>query len=463
MKERNYGRVPFTGAWSSSLLSINSQFSIEIFSLPIALPPSRRSFLQASAAALSVAPIVSTAAKDIAPLTVAVIGTGSRGCELIRALTTIDGVRIVAVCDPYGLHRERGWQYAGPLSKAFDHPQRLFDETAPQAVLIATPPVSHADLCLTALERGCAVYCEKTLGASGAEAQRVATAVEKHQAVFQVGLQRRANAIYRQATAMVQTGMLGRITAIQCQWHRHHDWRRPVPVPRDHADFPQLDRQLNWKLYRATSQGLLAELGSHQLDIANWVLGTPPKSVIGTGGIDYWKDGRDVFDNVSCLYDYVVTPPPDRRGTRLPPGVNSEPYTVRVSYSSLQNNAYEGASELILGTHGTLLLTGKKGWLYREPVPEEIAWSPRAEQQAAIVASGKTLKLSNDPWAHRGTPFEIDATSDDTRDALVSFLDHVRQRDPNTLCPVRDGVINTTTIEIGNQAIERGERVVFPV
>jgi predicted dehydrogenase len=399
---------------------------------------------------------------DDPPVTIAVIGTGARGCDLIRALTTIDAVRIVAVCDTYGLHRERGWQYAGPLAQAFDDADKLFAAVRPQAVLIATPPVTHRDLCLAAMERGSAVYCEKTLGTTRAAALEIAAAVEEHKAIFQVGLQRRANAIYRQAAAMVQTGMLGRITAIKCQWNRHHDWRRPVPVARTHPDFVEYDRQLNWKLYRATSQGLLGELGSHQLDVANWVLGAPPRSVIGVGGTDYWKDGREIADNITCVYDYLVVPPPSPRGMVLPQGVTNDPYSVRMSYASLQNNAYEGASELILGTKGTLLLTDRKGWLYREPVPEEIAWSPRAEQQAAIVASGKTLKLSNDPFAHRGTPFEIDASGDDTRDALRSFLDHVRQGDPQTLCPVVDGVVNTTTVEIGSQSMDRDARVYYP-
>lgn len=431
--------------------------------MPISSIADRRSFLQTSALACgmtAVAPAITAA--DDAPLTVAVIGTGARGCDLIRALTTIDAVRIVGVCDTYGLHRERGWQYAGPLAQAVDDAEQLLDQTKPQAVIIASPPATHLKICLSAIERGMAVYCEKTLGKDRAEALTIAAAVEKHETIFQVGLQRRANAIYRQATAMVQTGMLGRITAIKCQWNRHHDWRRPVPVTRQHPDFAEYDHQLNWKLYRETSQGLLGELGSHQLDVANWALGTTPRSVIGVGGIDYWKDGREVFDNITCVYDYIVSPPPAKRGSTLPAGVTAEPYTVRVTYSSLQNNAYEGASELILGTHGTLLLSDKKGWLYREPVPEEIAWSPRPEQQAAIVASGKTLKLSNDPFAHRGTPFEIDATGDDTRDALVSFLDHVRRGDRQTLCPVAEGVANTTTVEIGNRAMERGERVTFP-
>jgi predicted dehydrogenase len=304
--------------------------------LPISSIPDRRVFLQTSAVALGVTAVAPAArAVDEPPVTVAVIGTGARGCDLIRALTTIDNVRIVGVCDTYGLHRERGWQYAGPLAKALDDPEQLLDQTKPQMVVIASPPPTHAKLCLAAMERGAAVYCEKTLGANREEALKIAAAVEKHQAVFQVGLQRRANAIYRQAAAMVQTGMLGRITAIKCQWNRHHDWRRPVPVARQHPDFADYDRQLNWKLYRDTSQGLLGELGSHQLDVANWVLGAHPKSVIGVGGIDYWKDGREVFDNVSCFYDYEVTPPPAKRGTVLPPGVTVDPYTVRVTYSAL--------------------------------------------------------------------------------------------------------------------------------
>ena len=258
---------------------------------------------------------------------------------------------------------------------------------------------------------------------------------------------------------MVQTGMLGRITAIQCQWHRHNNWRRPVPVPRGHADFAQLDRQLNWRLYRDSSQGLMAELGAHQLDVANWFLGTPPKRVFATGGIDYWRDGREVLDNISCLYEYEVTPRKPARGQVPVVGTNAEPYTVRVSYSSIQNNAFAGASELILGTHGTLFLSQKKGLFYRESIPETIDWSNRADKQATVVTSGKTLKLSNDPWAHRGAPFEIDSESDDTRDELVSFVDHVQQGDRSTICSVRDGLLNAATILMANDSAEKRQTV----
>ena len=425
----------------------------------------RRGFLQATAgAALLGAVQPATAQSEEPPVTVGVIGTGARGCDLIRALTTIPSGRVVAVCDDYGPHLERGWQYAGPLARTFDDYRRMIEDAKPQAIVVATPLHTHAEIATAAVESGAAVFCEKLLCYSLEQARKLADLVAQRQTVFQVGLQKRANAIYRQAAAMVQTGMLGRITAIKVQWNRSSDWRRPVPVPPGRADFADLDRRLNWRMYRDRSRGLLAELGSHQLDIASWVLGTHPQRVIGTGGIDYWRDGREVCDNVHCIYEYQLRPPAVRRNAPpLPPGVDAEPYTVRVHCSAVQNNAYEGASELILGTQATLFLSQKKGLLFREQVPEEIPWARQAEQNAALVASGKTLKLSNDPWAHRGPPFEIDAEGDDTRDQLVSFLDHVRAGDRKTLCTVRDGLDNTATVLMGCEAIDTQTAATWPL
>jgi predicted dehydrogenase len=430
------------------------------------LDANRREFLQATAGSAMMSALASSAvAEDESPpITVGVIGTGGRGCDLIRALTTITTCRVVAVCDDYGPHLERGWQYAGPLAQSFTDYRRLIDEQKPQAIVIAVPLDLHHEVATAAVESGAAVFCEKMMCYGLDQAERLAKLVVDKIAVFQIGLQKRANAIYRQAAAMVQTGMLGRITAIKVQWNRNSDWRRPVPVPQGHADFASYDRRLNWRLYRDRSRGLLAELGSHQLDIANWMLGTHPTRVIGTGGIDYWRDGRDVPDNVHCVYEYVVRPPVVRRNApALPPGVDTEPYTVRVHCSSVQNNAYEGASELILGTQGTLFLSQKKGLLFREQLPEEIPWAKQAEQNAALIASGKTLKLANDPWAHRGPPFEIDAEGDDTRDQLVSFLDHVRSGDRQTLCTAADGLVNTATVLMGHQAVDTMSAVPWPL
>lgn len=412
----------------------------------------RRTFLSTAGAALTASAMLRA---DEPAVRVAVIGTGGRGSDLIRALTTIDGVELIAVCDDYPPHLEQGAKYAGPQAKTYSDYRKLLDELKPQAVVIAVPLYLHYQVAADCLNAGCDVFLEKTMCYSVAEAKKLAAQVVASKRVFQVGLQRRANAIYKQAQAMVAAGMIGQITSIKSQWHRNNSWRRPVPVPKTDANWPKLERKLNWRLYKAYSQGLMAELGSHQMDVANWFLGTHPKRVIASGGIEYFRDGREVYDNISCLYEYELK---DATG---------KPYTVRANYTSLCNNAYEGAAELIMGTKGSLYLTSAKGLLFQEKGTDVVSWEGNKDQQAAdanaaVVTAGKTLKLSNDPWAHRGAPFEIDiAEGNDTRDELVAFVDNVRRQDVKTICDVNVGLADCATILMANQSVETGSWVHF--
>lgn len=395
------------------------------------------------------------------PIRIAVIGTGARGSDLIRSLTTIQGAELVALADDYPPHLERAAQYAGSQATKFADYRQMLERAKPQAVVIAVPLYLHHQVAVDCLDAGVDVFCEKTMCFTIDEARDLARRVESARAVFQVGLQRRANPIYQQAAAMVQAGVLGQITAVKAQWHRHNNWRRPVPVAKGDAAWSQLERKLNWRLYRDYSGGLMTELGSHQLDVVNWLLGTTPKRVMASGGVDYWRDGREVCDNVFCMYDYEIATPGGSQTSR-------EPYTVRVTYSSLCNNAYEGAAELVMGTKGSLYLTSSKGLFYREKQPDDVGWQARkpaedaGDPNASIVTSGKTLKLSNSPWAHRGEPLEIDnLIGDDTRDELVSFVDHVRRRDVKTICDVHEGLRDTITVLTANRAVD--ERTVLEV
>jgi predicted dehydrogenase len=211
----------------------------------------------------------------------------------------------------------------------------------------------------------------------------------------------------------------------------------------------------------------MTELAAHQLDVVNWLLDAVPRSVVGSGGIDYWHDGREVFDNVFCIYDYELKPPAGKSpaggaGKERPEA--GKPYTVRVTFSSIQNNAYEGASELVMGTKGTLFLTQKKGLFYQEAGLDRAGWAAEggSKEDAAVITSGKTLKMSNDPWAHRGKPFEIDTEGDDTRAELVAFLECVRNGDRATLCNARAGLVNTATVLMGNQAMEERKVIAYP-
>jgi predicted dehydrogenase len=423
------------------------------------MTPSRRTFLGASAG-LALASSAVARRDDEEPVPVAVIGTGGRGSDLIRALSTIDAAEIAGVCDDYPPHLEQGAKFAGPKARTFTDYRQMLDKLKPRAVVVAVPLHLHFPIASACLAAGCDVFLEKTMCHTIEEAKQLAKQIAATKRVFQVGLQRRSNPVYKQAQAMIETGMIGQVTAIQAQWHRHNAWRRPIPVPRSHPDWPALERRLNWRLYKASSGGLMAELGSHQLDVVNWLLGTPPKRVMATGGIDFWRDGREVFDNVFCTYEYELQPPAKRGG---------KPYTVRATYSSVCNNAYQGAAELILGTRGSLYLTSGKGLLYQEAGADKVNWAaskdrPGADTAAAVVTAGKTLKLSNDPWAHRGKPIEIDIEQgNDTRDELISFLDHVRRGDPRTVADAKVALEDCATVMMANRAAERGGWVDYPL
>ncbi|MFN0118983.1 MAG: Gfo/Idh/MocA family protein [Blastocatellia bacterium] len=411
----------------------------------------RRIFLETAGATLAANTLAR--AGDDAPVEVAVIGTGGRGSDLIRALTTIDDVTITGVCDDYPPHLEQGVKYAGPQAKTFTDYRRMLDTLKPRAVVIAVPLSLHYQVAADCLNAGVDVFLEKTMCYTVAEARQLVGQVTASKRVFQVGLQRRANAIYKQARAMVAAGMIGQVTSIRAQWHRNNSWRRPVPVPKSDPGWLKLERKLNWRLYKAYSAGLMAELGSHQMDVVNWFLGAHPRRVMASGGIEYFRDGREVCDNISCLYEYELK------------GADGKPYTTRVNYTSICNNAYEGASELLMGTKGSLYLTSAKGLLFQEKEADAVPWEggQNAAAIAAVVAAGKTLKLSNDPWAHRGAPFEIDiAEGNDTRDELVSFIDHVRREDVKTICDVNVGLADCATILMANQSVETGGWVMYP-
>ena len=82
--------------------------------------PSRRDFISgATAAALAAGAETLRAADTPEPVRVAVIGTGGRGSDLLRSLTTIAGVQVAGICDDYPPHLARAAKYAGPQARTF--------------------------------------------------------------------------------------------------------------------------------------------------------------------------------------------------------------------------------------------------------------------------------------------------------------------------------------------------------
>lgn len=270
----------------------------------------------------------------------AVIGTGDRGTFLLKRLLNVGNCRVGAACDIYEPNLQSALLAAAEFKpKAYrDHRELLADKDI-DAVIVATPLYRHFDVTRDALLAGKHVLCEKSIVFKPEEVLALRKlAGERPRQVVQVGLQRRYSPFYLAAKAMVDKGMLGTITHVRAQWHRNGAGRRPIKDPK-------LDRQINWRFYREYSGGLTAELASHAMDVADWFLGSHPEFVCGIGGIDYWKDGRETYDNIQLLMNY--------------------PGGGKFQYSAISTNAHcnilRGArpqfGEVIMGTAGTIEIT----------------------------------------------------------------------------------------------------------
>ena len=178
---------------------------------------------------------------------------------------------------------------------------------------------------------------------------RMRDAAAKSGRLLEIGYQRCYNQVYQAAyEGIVKAGGLGEIYLARLAWHRNGNWRRSGNPPSPDYDpskwgYPTWEHLLNWRLYTRYSRGLLAELGSHQVNVANWFFDSTPEAVLGTGGIHRFKDGREVFDHVYVTFEY--------------PGGRT------AVFSTIESNAFDCNYEVFFGTKGTLVLRGGVGGL----------------------------------------------------------------------------------------------------
>ncbi|HEY1337539.1 MAG TPA: Gfo/Idh/MocA family oxidoreductase, partial [Bryobacteraceae bacterium] len=315
------------------------------------------------------------------------IGTGSRGNYLLKHLKDIDSGRCVALCDIRPEQYENAVKTIGNNPKTFKDYRELLAMKDVDAVFVTTPLFVHYPVTIDSLQAGKHVFCEKCLVFKPHEVHGLRAEAAKHpKQVLQTGLQRRYSYFYQTVKQMVDKGILGNVHHMHAQWHRNMI-NKPSALwtmkPGGESNIA------NWRVYRSMSGGLTAELTSHQVDVADWMFGSPPEFVMGLGSLDLLKDGRDVYDNIQLIYKY--------------------PNGQKLTYSSISTNQFlpyfNGSrpemGEIIMGTEGTIEITVGDGpnnytpkgnpciaWWYREP-PKEVNVSA-AKKEAAKVA-GATM------------------------------------------------------------------------
>lgn len=272
-------------------------------------------------------------------INIGVIGTGDRGSGLMSIINSIDHVNVIAACDILPFRLKEGMSKANSNPTGYSDYRQLLDNNDIDAVIIATTFHTHSKIAIDALDAGKHVYCEKTLAKGYKAIGELVNKANQSKQVFQTGHQYHSSRLYTHVVDLIQQGKVGKITAFECQWNRHGNWRRPVPDPK-------FEKAINWRMYREFSGGLTAELCSHQIDFVNWVLGETPNQVMGVGGVDYWKDGRETYDNVHLIYSY--------------------PNGVQAKFTCLTSNAKDGYQIKVLGDKGTIIIDTKNAWFYPE-------------------------------------------------------------------------------------------------
>jgi predicted dehydrogenase len=310
------------------------------------------------------------------------------------------------------------------------------------------------------LDAGKHVLVEKMMAYDVEGCERMAQAARKNRRVLEIGYNRFYAPKYHAAyEGVVRQGLLGDIHHVRLMYHRNRSWRRDTPPPSpDYSPakwgYPTWDHLANWRLYRKYSQGLVAELGGHQISTVNLFLDSYPTAVVGSGGIYRFKD-REVNDHVFAILEY--------------PGGRT------VTFSSIESNDFDHITEVFMGTRGTLiigyegdvLLFGAKGDALdvSAPAPEsratQVETTPRA---GGAVLEASESRLADARGSAGGSAKAVNTENDPLlsyRLEIATFCGAIR-----TGVPLRCGVtmaFNTTVACLAvNEAIDKKVRVDVP-
>jgi predicted dehydrogenase len=391
------------------------------------------------------------------PVKIALVGTGDMGKGLLAQYQK-EFCDLKALCDINP--KRRAAQVDAMVKKGWNKPneyedwQEMLQKEDLEAVHIATPLWMHAPIAVGALNAGKHVLCEKMMAKSPAECQQMIDAAKKNNRVLEIGYQRYYNPIYQAAYQnIIQQGVLGDVYHARLAWHRNATWRKTEEIPAANFDpsrfgYPDWEHLINWRMYKKYSEGLLCELGSHQITAASWFFDSHPTSVYVSGDIARYKDGREVYDHVYATFNY----PGGRTAT----------------FSSIQSNAFDENYEMFMGTKGTLIMTRElEAYLFTEPGAGEAA---AAQAQTRVEVSKQSGGPVADSSASQpaGSSQRTVNMGDQIVNKGISYQNEIAQYCSaiRTGSPVRCGgekaMTSAVAILTGNLSAEKGTKLEIP-
>ena len=256
---------------------------------------------------------------------VALIGAGGMGNADTSTTVTVPGMKLVAACDLYdGRLDAIKKKYGNDISVTKEYKEILARKDI-DAVIVATPDHWHKDISIAAMNSGKAVYCEKPMVHDITEGPAVIAAQQKNKAVFQVGSQGMSSLGNEKAKQLYESGAIGQLNYAEGFWARNSPngaWEYLIPDDasektvdwktflKSYPDRPfEAKRFFRWRCYKDYGTGVSGDLFVHLFSSLHFIVSSVgPNKIMATGGLRYWKDGREVPDILLGMFDYPQTP-----------------------------------------------------------------------------------------------------------------------------------------------------------
>ncbi len=300
---------------------------------------------------------------------IALIGAGGQGQTDTKLAAQVPGVKVVAAADCYNGCLEHCRELWGDdILTTRDYAEILARKDI-DAVIIGTPDHWHMQASVDAMRAGKDVYCEKPMIHLYSDGPRIIDAWRESGRIMQVGSQRVSSIVYLKAKELLAAGAIGKLNMVSAWWDRNNaqgafDYTVPYDASPITCDWPRFlgtapkipfnaEHFFQWRKWQAYGSGVAGDLFVHLFSGIHLITDTHgPMRALATGGLRYWKDGRDVPDVLMSLYDYA-------------PGFNV----------SLHTNFVDGGAEsegfVFTGAEGSMTVNGSGVSISRVPREKE--------------------------------------------------------------------------------------------
>ncbi|MGL6076308.1 MAG: Gfo/Idh/MocA family protein [Fimbriiglobus sp.] len=388
----------------------------------------RRSFLL-NATTASAALILGDSARGFAAneaIRVGIIGTGGRARHLMKSLSTIPGVQIMALCDVWDNALSQAAPLADEKATGTKSYSELLADKSIQAVLIGTPDHQHVPVTIAALEAGKDVYVEKPLSHQPGEADKLLATQAKAKRIVQVGTQQRSMPHIAEARELIQGGKIGKVFKVKMSWNRNServkrfplgvdpktvDWKAFLGSAKDQP-FDEY-RFRNWRWFWDFGGGIFTDLMVHWIDVAHWILKVDqPTQAVSIGQHIVSEGVWETPDTVQTLLTY--------------------PGGVQMHFEGTFSNARNAARIEFHGTDGTIYIDRGR----YELIPEK---SKKFEPKSLILGNGP-------PGA------DFYDKPDGELLHLTNWIDCIRSR-KEPVAPIAAGLAGANAAHLANAAL----------